>query len=113
MHPLPSFPTLPTVPPIKRGTESSYVNLNGATLSGRVTKTIGVQEFWGSMFHSHDGKFRLAKTYRYGQPESGFATADEAQAAIDHHLVYRWALDQGMSAADAEIVAAYRLPVEA
>ena len=76
---------LKTASPIRRGHESSWVNVAGGTVSGRVTKVVGVEEYFASMYDSAaQCRFRIgADAY----DRHGFATGEQAQGALDAFLL--------------------------
>lgn len=74
-----------TASPVRRGHESSWVNVDGGTVSGRVTKVIGVEEYFASMYDSAaQCRFRLGAD---AQDRHGFATSTQAQDALDAFLL--------------------------
>jgi hypothetical protein len=71
--------------PIRRGHESSWVNVEGGTVSGRVTKVIGVEAYFASLYDSAaQCRFRIGAD---AHDRHGFATAAEAQGALDAFLL--------------------------
>jgi hypothetical protein len=76
---------LATASPIRRGHESSWVNVDGGTVSGRVTKVIGIEEYFASMYDSASQiRFRIGED---AEGRQGFATAAQAQTSLDNHLL--------------------------
>ncbi len=74
-----------TASPIRRGHESNWVNVAGGTVSGRVTKVIGVEEYFASLYDSAaQCRFRLGAD---AHDRHGFPTATQAQDALEAFLL--------------------------